>query len=69
MKIADEDTVLVKNLYLSKGWGTRKLLNEFADFLKKIRKTGTVSRQPSSGRPRSAWTDENIETVDDLVLS
>jgi len=75
MKIADEDAVLIKNLYLSKGWDARKLLNEFPDkgwklgsidfFLKKIRKTGTINRQPGSGRPRLAQTDENIETVDD----
>jgi len=55
MKIADEDAVLIKNIYLSKGWGARKLLNEFPDkgwklgsidyLLKKIRKTGTVNRQ------------------------
>jgi len=31
MKIADEDAVLIKNLYLSKGWGAQKLLNEFPD--------------------------------------
>jgi len=58
MKIADEDAVLI-NLYLSKGWGSRQLLNEFPDkgwklgsidyFLKKICKTGTINRQPGSG--------------------
>jgi len=75
MKIAHEDAVLIKNLNLSKGWGARKLLNEFPDkgwklgSLKKIRLTGTVDRQPGSDRPHSARTDENIETVDDLVQS
>jgi len=64
MKIADEETVLIKNLYLSKGLGTRKLLNEFPDkgwklrsidyLLKTIRQTATVNRQPGSSRPRSA---------------
>jgi len=54
MKITDEDAVLVKKLYLSKGWSARKLLNAFPDkgwklgsidyFLKKIRKTDTVNR-------------------------
>jgi len=77
MKVADKDAVLIKNLYLSKGCSTRKLLNEFPDkgrklgsidyLLKKICKTGTVNRQPGSGRPRSAQTDGNIETVDDLA--
>jgi len=79
MKIADEDAVLIKNLYLSKGRDARRLLSEFSDkgwkvrgidyLLKKIRKSGTVKRQPGSGRPRSARTDENIKTVDDLVMS
>jgi len=31
MKMADEDAVLIKNLYLSKGWCARKLMNEFPD--------------------------------------
>jgi len=58
MKIADEDTVLI-NLYLSEGWGARKLLKKFPDkgwklgsiddLLMKIRKMGTVNRQPGSG--------------------
>jgi len=37
--------------------------------LKKLRDTGTVDRRPGSGRPRSARTEENVETVNDLVLS
>jgi len=60
-------------------WGAGKLLNEFPDkgwklgsinyLLKKIRKTGTVNGQPGGDRLHSARTDENIETVDDFVLS
>ena len=37
--------------------------------LKKLRDTGTVHRRPGSGRPRSARTEENVETVNELVLS
>jgi len=58
MKIAYEDAVLI-NLYLSNGWGARKLLDEFPDkgwklgsinyLLKKIRKTDAVNTQPGSG--------------------
>jgi len=29
MTIADKDTVLINNLYLTKGWVTRKMLNDF----------------------------------------
>jgi len=31
MKIADEDAVLIKNIYLLKGWVAQKLLNKFPD--------------------------------------
>jgi len=37
--------------------------------LKKLRDTGTVGRRPVSSRSRSARTEENAETVNDLVLS
>jgi len=53
------------NEFPDKGWK----LGSIDYLLKKICKTGTVNRQPDSGRPRSARTDENVETVDDLVLS
>ena len=54
----------LNNLYLSKHYGAQRLLSEFPDkgwklgsidsLLKRIRKTGTVVRQPGSGRPRSS---------------
>ena len=37
--------------------------------LKKLRDTDIVDRRPGSGRSRSARTEENVETVNDLVLS
>jgi len=39
------------------------------DFLKRLRDTGSAERQAGRGRPRTARTDENINTVDELVLS
>ena len=79
MKISEEDAILIKNLHLSKKYGARRLLNEFPDkgwklgtvdkLLKKIRKTGTIDRQPGSGRPRSVRINENIENVENFVLS
>ena len=51
MKISQEDVILIKNLYLSKQYGTRIVLSELPDkgwklgsidsLLKRIRKTGT----------------------------
>jgi len=38
--------------------------------LKKIRRAGTIDRQPGSGRPCSVCVNnENTENVEDLVLS
>src|SRR6218665_1516572 len=37
--------------------------------LRRIRKTASVDRQPGSRRPRSVRTPENIDAVNDLVLS
>ena len=66
MKISQEDVLLIKNLYLSKQYGARRALSELPDndkgwkfesidsLLKRIRKTGTIVRQPGSGRPCSA---------------
>jgi len=36
---------------------------------KKFRDMGTVDRRQGSDRPRSARTDENIDQVNDIVLS
>jgi len=35
----------------------------------KLRETGTVDRCVGSGRPRSARTEENIDLIDDLIVS
>ena len=48
-----------------KNWkleGVKKLL-------RKIRSTGSIERQPGSGRKRSTRTDDNVEKVEELVLS
>ena len=79
MVFSDEDKNLIKSLYL-KGYTAKRLRDEFPEkswtkrsvnnrLLKKLRDTGTVDRRPGSGRPRSARTEENVETVNDLVPS
>ena len=50
---------------IKKSW-TKRGVNKL---LKKLQDTGTVDRRPGSGRPHSARTEENFETVNDLVLS
>ena len=38
-------------------------------FLKKLRETGSFERRPGSGHPKSARTAENINAVEQLILS
>jgi len=62
-----------------KGYNARQLRTEFPNkgwtpssinrLLKKLKDTGTVGRRQGSDRPRSARTNENIDQVNDMVLS
>ena len=64
---------------IEKGYGARRLLKEFptkpcslpavSKLLVKIDATGSVSRKVGSGRPLSAYTNDNCAIVADLVLS
>jgi len=66
-------------LHLSKGYNASRLLAEFPDkgwtkrsinrLFQKLRETGIVDRRVGSGRLRSARTEENIDLVDDLIVS
>ena len=68
MKISQEDVILIKNLYLSKQYGARRLLSKLPDKgwklgsidsqLKRSHKTGTTVLQPGSGRPRLSRSSE-----------
>src|SRR6218665_3714232 len=76
MVFSSEHEIFIKNLVLLKGYSSRRLIKEFPQkgwnkngldvLLRKIRKT---DRQPGSGRPRSVRIPENIDAVNDLVLS
>jgi len=79
MTFSDEERILIKNLHVSKGYNASRLLAEFSDkgwtkrsinrLFQKLRETGTVERRVDSGRPRSAQMEENIDLVDDLIVS
>jgi len=43
--------------------------NSINRLLKKFRDTGTVNRLAGNGRPRSVPIEENVDLVNDLVLS
>jgi len=68
IKISQEDVILIKNLYLSKQYGARRLSSELPDKgwkvgsidsqLKRGHKTGTIVPQQGSGRPRLSRSSE-----------
>jgi len=74
-----KEKILIKSLYECKGYNAGQFIIEFPDkgwtkssidrLLVKLRKFGTVDRRPGSSRGRSARTDENVDTVESLVLS
>jgi len=79
MVFTAEDRVVIKYLRQKKHFGAMRLIKEFPmnnwtlsglnKLLKKIDETGTIERQKGSGRPRSVRTVENIQNVNELVLS
>jgi len=68
MKISQEDVIMIKNLYLSKQYGARRLLRELPNKgwklgsidsqLKRSHKTSTIVPQPGSGRSRLSRSSE-----------
>jgi len=79
MVFSSEDRILIEQLHRSKGYGARKLVKEFPEkgwkvcsllcLLKKLKDTGTTSRQAGSGRPRTARMPENVDVVSDMICS
>ena len=77
MAFGEEDRIVIKYLCQNKNYSVKRL--EFPDkgwklgvlkaLLRKIDRTGSCKRQVGSGRPRTARNSENIEQVQDLVLS
>jgi len=75
---SDEDIILIKK-FAFEGVHSKRLTDKFHEksrtkrgvnkLLKKLGDTGTVDRRPVSSRPRSACTEENVKTVNDLVSS
>ena len=70
-----EDKILIKNLYECKGYNARQFITEFLNngwtknsINRLLVKFRTVDRRLRSGR-RCAHTDENVDTVESLLLN
>jgi len=70
---------LIENLNKFKNYGDKKLIGEFPGkgwtvsglnkLLRKLRNTGSMRRHQGSGRPRSAHTNDKVDSVNELILS
>ena len=73
MGFSNEDKILIKSLFELKGYNAHQFMKEFPNkdwnksslnwLLKKLRDTGTVNRQPGSGRRRTVRTDNNVQLL------
>jgi len=74
-----EDRILIENLYKFRNYCAKKLIRKFPGkgwtvsgvnkLLRKLRNTGSTRRRQESGRPRSACNDDNVDSVNELILS
>ena len=39
------------------------------DFIKRLKQTGSITRKSGIGKPRTSQTTDNIDAIDELVLS
>jgi len=85
MVFSADGRILNENLCKFKNYGAKRLIREFPTkgwsvsnvkvlcsvnkLLKKLRDTGTTARRAGSGRRRSARIDDNVDSVNELVLS
>jgi len=70
MQVSSEDKAIIKILCQFKEYGSRKILEEFANtnykskklntLLKKIQEIGSTDQRHESGRPKHACTEENV---------
>lgn len=79
MVYSKKDLATIESCFLEKGWRGKKICNEFPGkrwnyrsvncAIRKIIKTGCSDRVSGSGRPRTARTDENVDNVEQMILS
>jgi hypothetical protein len=79
MAISKEDRILIKILRQERGYNVQRFVKEFPNkrwsrrslyrLIAKIDATGTATEEKRTGRPRTVRIDENINAVEELVLS
>ena len=76
MVLSEGDRILIKNLYYFKGYGAKRLINEFPakgwkkttvnDFFKRLKETGSTTRKSGSGRSKTVQTVAIVLSQEDL---
>src|SRR5437870_5485915 len=79
MALSKDDRILIKVLRQEKGYNALRFLKEFPNkhwsrrtldrLISQIDKTGSVEKREKCGRPRTSRNPENINKVEELVLS
>jgi len=79
MVFSEEDKVVIKVLHQEKGYGAKKFIKEFPNknwslsslkkLLTKTDQTGSVDHKPGSGEKHMIWIAQNVDSVEELVLS
>ena len=70
---------LIKTCYVEKGWLVTRIVQEFPGkrwncrsvnrVIQLFKRTGSVARQPGSGRPRTARSEANKDYTEDNIQS
>ena len=78
-KLSEEDKIIIKYLRQKFGYWAKRIIKDHSEknwglrnvgyLLKKIDETGDVKRREGSGRPKSSRTENNINTVKELISS
>ena len=78
-KLSEENKIIIKYLRQKFGYGAKRIIKDHPEkiwglrnvgyLLKKIDETGDVKRREGSGRPKSSRTENNINSVKELVSS
>jgi len=78
MVLSEEDKILIRNLYMYKGYSARQLIVEFPEktwnlrslnyLLRKLRETDSADRKPVSGRPRTGGMHSSEPEADILNI-
>jgi len=68
MKISQEDVILIKNLYLSKQYGARRLLSELSDKGWELGSIDSLLNKSHKRRMQGVWKNHNFQSISRFVL-